>query len=117
MSASPLSAEAVQAFLEALDEAGEALRDLVEDPVDPGGPAMKAYLDGAAFLEAGYLMVEQLSQDHPHVFLALHDHHYLPALMAARKGRVGWSEALTELPEFLRDYASERAAAELEGEA
>jgi hypothetical protein len=116
MTESPLSAQAVQAFLESLDEAGEALRELVDDPVDPAGPAMRSYLDGAAFLEAGYLMVEQLSPDHPLVFVALHDHHYMPALTAARKGRIAWSEALAELPEFLRDYAAERAATELESE-
>ncbi|MEB3223666.1 MAG: hypothetical protein VKS61_16450 [Candidatus Sericytochromatia bacterium] len=114
MSESALSPQAVQAFLEALDAAGEALRELVDDPVDPAGPAMRAYLDGAAFLEAGYLMVEQLSPEHPQVFLALHDHHYMPALTAATKGRIAWGEALAELPEFLRDYAAERAATELE---
>lgn len=112
----PIEPDALTAFLESLDEAGEALRELVEEPVDPTSPALRAYLDGAAFLEAGYLMVEQLAPEHPAVFQALHDHHYAPALTAVRKGRVDWSEALATLPEFLRDYAAERAATELEGD-
>ena len=110
----PLEPELVAAFLETLDEGGEALRELVEDPLDPSSPALRVYLDGAAFLEAGYLMVEQLAPDHPEVFRALHDHHYAPTLAAVVKGRIGWPEALATLPEFLRDYAAERAATELE---
>lgn len=106
----------IQAFLEKLDAAGEALREVLEDHPDGDSPALPFYLDGSAFLETGYLMVEQLAPSFPAVFRALHDHHYGPLFEQARKGRISWSEALEALPEFLRDYAQEKVQTELMGE-
>lgn len=115
MSEKPLSVEEVQAFLEALDEAGEGLRELV-DVEDPGDtPAIQYYMDGSAFVEAGYLMVEQLSERYPGIFRALRQEAYDGAFAKARRGQVSWGEALAELPEFLRDYARGRVAEELFG--
>lgn len=106
----------IQAFLEKLDAAGESLREVLDDHPEGDSPALPFYLDGSAFLEAGYLMVEQLAPSHPAVFRALHDHHYGPLFEQVRKGRIAWSEALEGLPEFLRDYAQEKVQAELLGE-
>lgn len=112
---SPDPAE-IQAFLEKLDAAGEALREVLDDQPDGESPAVPFYLDGSAFLESGYLMVEQLAPNYPAVFRALHDYHYGPLFEQARKGRISWGEALDGLPEFLRDYAQEKVQVELLGE-
>jgi hypothetical protein len=109
--------EEVQTFLEKLDAAGETLREVLDDHPDGESPAIPFYLDGSAFLEAGYLMVEQLAPGFPSVFRALHDDHYEPLFEQVRKGRISWGEALEGLPEFLRDYAQEKVQAELMGEA
>ncbi len=106
----------IQAFLEKLDAAGEALREVLEDHPDGDSPAVPFYLDGSAFLETGYLMVEQLAPGFPAVFRALHDHHYAPLFEQVRKGRISWTEALEGLPEFLRDYAQEKVQVELMGD-
>lgn len=110
-----LDPHVVQDFLERLDEAGEALRELVEGSTSENSPAVRVYLDGAAFLEAGYLMVEQLAPQFPGVFTALCQH-YEPVFEEAAKGRIGWSEALNSLPEFLREYALDRSAAVIESD-
>lgn len=104
--AAPLDADAIQAFLDLLDETGERLREVLDAETVEDSPAIQFYLEGAAFLEAGYLMVEQLAPDFPGVFRALHDLHYLPLFESARRGQTGWGEALGGLPQFLRDYAT-----------
>jgi hypothetical protein len=105
----------LQDFLERLDDAGDALRELLEDTTSESSPAVRVYMDGAAFLEAGYLMVEQLAPNFPTVFTALAAI-YEPVFQEASKGRIGWNEALNCLPEFLREYALDRAAAVLEND-
>lgn len=114
--APPIDTAEIQDFLEKLDAAGEALREVLEDHPDGDSPALPFYLDGSAFLETGYLMVEQLAPNFPGVFRALHDQHYGPLFEQVRKGRIAWSEALAGLPEFLRDYAQEKVQAEIMGE-
>lgn len=115
MTPTPLDADEIQAFLEQLDEAGDRLRELVEDGPPPEDPLVKYYLDGAAFVEAGYVMVEQLGERFPDVFRALHAH-YAPLFQKTRRGQIGWAEALEGLPAFLADYAQERVARELSGD-
>lgn len=112
MSSQPLSPEEVQTFLEALDEAGEKLRELIDADDTGGSPAIQYFIEGSIFLEAGYLMVEQLGQGFPEVFRALHAR-YQPLFDQAEKGQIGWGEALSGLPEFLREYASDRVQQEL----
>ena len=112
----PIDPAEIQAFLESLDAAGETLREVLDDQPDGESPALPFYLDGSAFLEAGYLLVEQLAPNFPAVFRALHDHHYGPLFQQVRRGRIGWSEALAGLPEFMRDYAQEKMQAELLGD-
>jgi hypothetical protein len=112
----PISADEIAAFQAELDAAGEQLREVLGDHPEGDSPAIPFYLDGAAFLEAGYLMIEQLAQSFPQVFRALHQHHYDPLFKELRKGRMMWGEALEELPDFLRDYAQEKVQAELAGD-
>lgn len=107
--------QVIQDFLERLDDAGENLRELLEDSTSESSPALRVYMDGAAFLEAGYLMVEQLAPQFPAVFTAL-SNHYEPVFEEAVKGRIGWNEALNSLPEFLREYALDRAAAVIDSD-
>lgn len=120
MSQQPLEASEIQTFLEALDEAGEKLRELLDAEAPGDSPAIQYYLDGSSFLESGYLMVEHLSDRFPAVFRALHDHHYWPLFERTRRGQISWGEALEGLPQFLREYATEKVHEDLfanEGEA
>ncbi|MEB3284565.1 MAG: hypothetical protein VKN33_04700 [Candidatus Sericytochromatia bacterium] len=110
-----IDVQIIQDFLERLDEAGETLRELLDDVPPSDSPVLRVYLDGAAFLEAGYLMIEQLAPQFPDVFTAL-SAHYEPVFSEATKGRIGWNEALEALPEFLREYALDRAAAVIDGD-
>lgn len=112
MSTQPLDPAEVQAFLDALDEAGEKLRELIDAEDTAGLPAMQYYLDGSVFLEAGYLMVEHLGERFPDVYRALHGH-YLPAFERAERGQINWGEALEALPEFLREAATDHVHDEL----
>ena len=52
MTPQPLDATEIRTFLEQLDEAGDRLRELVEESPPPGGPAVQFYLDGAAYSSA-----------------------------------------------------------------
>lgn len=112
----PIPADEIQAFQDELDTAGEQLREVLGDHPDGESPAIAFYFDGAAFLEAGYLMIEQLAPAFPGVYRALYEQHYDPLFKMVRKGRIMWGEALAELPDFLRDYAQEKVQAELLGE-
>lgn len=107
MTPQPVDADMIETFLAQLDEAGDRLREMIEEGPPPEGPAIQYYLDGAAFVEAGYTMIEQLAERFPDVFMALYAH-YDPIFTETRKGRIGWSEALSHLPPFLREYAQER---------
>lgn len=109
----PLDADAIQGFLDQLDETGEKLREVLDSDAASDNPAIQFYLEGAAFMEAGYLMVEQLAPDFPAVYRALMDLHFGPAFQQARKGQIGWGEALEALPGFLRDYATAKVHEEL----
>ncbi|MEB3196869.1 MAG: hypothetical protein VKP62_06655 [Candidatus Sericytochromatia bacterium] len=111
-----IAPDALQAFLERLDEAGEILQATIDGESNDASPVFRVYMDGAAFLEAGYLMVEQLAPAFPAVYRALLEGHYEAALTDATRGRIGWGEALQRLPEFLREYAVDRAAAVLESD-
>ena len=113
MSTRPLGTEEIQTFLEALDEAGEKLRELIDADSPGDSPAIQYYLDGSFFLEAGYLMVEHLAEQHPSVFRALHDDHYWPLFQKTQRGQISWGEALEGLPQFLREYASEKVHEDL----
>lgn len=108
MSTQPIAAEEIQTFLEALDESGEQLRELLDAEAPGDSPAIQYYLDGSVFIEVGYLMVEQLAEKHPAVFRALHDEHYWPLFQKTRRGQIGWGEALEGLPQFLREYATDK---------
>lgn len=116
MNSQPLAAEEVQAFLDALDESGEKLRELIDADDTDGSPAIQYFIEGSIFLEAGYLMVDQLAKDFPDVFRALHVR-YMPLFEQAERGQIGWGEAMSGLPEFLREYASDRVQQELFAEA
>jgi hypothetical protein len=116
MSTQPLTTEEIQRYLEALDEAAEKLRDLLDAEDAGDSPAIQYYLDGSIFIECGYLMVEQLSQAYPAVFRALYDEHYWPLFQKTQRGQIAWGEALAGLPEMLRDAASARVHQELFGE-
>lgn len=120
MSTKPLESAEIQTFLEALDEAGDKLREILDAEAPGDSPAIQYYLDGSIFLECGYLMVEQLGEKHPAVFRALHDEHYWPLFQRTQRGQISWSEALQGLPQFLREYATEKVHEDLfagEGEA
>ena len=108
MNSRPLDTEEVQTFLEALDEAGDKLRELIDTEVTGDSPAIQYYLDGSVFLESGYLMVEQLGERHPAVFRALRDEAYWPLFLKTQRGQISWGEALEGLPQFLREYASDK---------
>jgi hypothetical protein len=107
---------ATQAFLDAIDETGERLREVLDTEVADDSPAIQFYLQGAAFLEAGYLLVEQLAVEHPGVFTAMKDQLYMPLYERAAKGQIGWGEALNGLPAFLREYAAAKVNEDLLGE-
>ena len=109
----PLDVDTIQPFLDQLDETGERLREVLDAEAGDDSPAVQFYLEGAAFLEAGYLMVEQLAPDFPAVYRALNEHHYTPLFEQARRGQIGWSEALEKLPVFLREYATAKVHDEL----
>lgn len=115
MTPQPLDADEIQAFLDELDEAGDQLRELVEEGPPPEGPAVKYYLDGAAFVEAGYTMVEQLGDRFPDVFRAMHAV-YAPLFQKTQRGQIGWAEALEGLPGFLSEFAQEKVARDLLGD-
>ena len=108
-----LTPEEIQDFLDALDAAGDRLREVLEADDAAESPAVQYYLDGSTFLEAGCLMVEQLAERFPDVFRALHDGHYRPLFDQARKGQIGWTEALEGLPVFLREYAADKVHQEI----
>lgn len=116
MASAPLSDDELQPFIEALDAAGAGLRELLDNQPGPDAPVWQFYLDGAVFLEIGYLMVEQFASDFPAVFRALHDAHYAPVFAQARRGQIGWGEALEAMPEVLRAYATESVRQGLEDE-
>lgn len=113
MSSQPVDSEEIQRFLEALDTAGDQLRELLDADAPGDSPAIQYYLDGSVFLESGYLMVEQLAEQHPAVFRALHDEAYWPLFQKTRRGQISWGEALDGLPQFLREYASEKVHEDL----
>jgi hypothetical protein len=113
MNTRPLDNEEVQRFLEALDEAGEKLRELIDADSPGDSPAIQYYLDGSVFLESGYLMVEQLSEKFPAIFRALHDEAYWPLFLKTQRGQISWGEALDGLPQLLREYASEKVHEDL----
>ena len=113
MNTEPMSSEAIQDFLEALDEAAEKLRELVDNEVADDSPAIKEYLDGSTFIEAGYTMVEHLAPDFPAVFRVMHDQHYWPMFQKTQRGQISWAEALVAVPEFLREHAENRVQQEL----
>ena len=112
MTPQPLDATEIRTFLEQLDEAGDRLRELVEEGPPPGGPAVQFYLDGAAFVEAGYTMVEELGERFPDVFRALYAV-YQPLFHKCQRGQMGWSEALEGLPVMLIEFAQEKVEREL----
>jgi hypothetical protein len=88
----------------------------LDEAAGDDSPAIQFYLQGAAFLEAGYLLVEQLAGDHPGVFAAMKDQLYMPLYERAAKGQIGWGEALNGLPAFLREYAAAKVNEDLLGE-
>ena len=113
MSIQPIDPEEIQAFLEALDEAGDKLRELLDADAPSDSPAIQYYLDGSIFLESGYLMVEHLAERFPDVYRALYAGHYWPLFLQTRRGQIGWGEALQGLPEFLQEYASAKVHQDL----
>lgn len=113
MLSKPLETEEIQTFLEALDEAGDKLRELIDAEAPGDSPAIQYYLDGSVFLESGYLMVEHLGEKHPGVFRVLRDEHYWPLFQKTQRGQISWGEALEGLPQFLREYASEKVHEDL----
>jgi hypothetical protein len=108
--------QTTQAFLDAIDETGDRLREVLDDSTGDDSPAIQFYLQGAAFLEAGYLLVEQLAAEHPGVFTAMKDELYMPLFERAARGQIGWGEALNGLPAFLREYAAAKVNEDLLGE-
>lgn len=113
MNTEALPPDEVQNFLEALDEAAEKLRELVDNDLPDDSPAIKEYLDGSTFIESGYTMVEQLAPEFPQVFRALKDLHYWPMFQKTQRGQISWAEALEAVPEFLREHAENRVQQEL----
>lgn len=112
MTPEPLQPAALEAFVAMLDEAGDRLQELIDENTGEDSPAIQYYLDGAAFIEVGYLMVEQLAESYPEIYLALH-HHYMPLFEKSSRGQISWAEALGGLPGFLREYAAEKVESEL----
>jgi hypothetical protein len=108
-----LNENTVQTLLDALDAAGEKLREVLDAEDSVESPTIPYYMDGCAFLEMGYLMVDQLAQAFPTVFKTLHDHHYAPLLAAAERGQMSWGEALSGMPAFLGEYATDKVHQEL----
>jgi hypothetical protein len=108
MASEPVSEQALQALIEELDAAGDSLREVLDVEDGEDSLSVQYYLDGSVFLEAGYVMIEQLAPEFPELFKAFMDGHYAPIFHQARRGQIGWNEAHGKLPEFMREYAAQR---------